>query len=91
MEPEKIYQHLEEIAERLGISIRYEDLSLSGFPTKSGLCTIKGKPVYMMDASHTVHRRIDLLAECLRSMDLEGIYVVPALRSLLSSAAHPAE
>jgi hypothetical protein len=91
MEPGKICQHLEDIAERVGISIRYEDLSVSGFPTKSGLCTIKGKAVYIMDASHSVHRRIDLLAKCLRSMDLEGIYVVPALRSLLDSTAHPAE
>jgi hypothetical protein len=91
MEPEKIVQHLENIAERIGISVRYEDLSVSGFPTKSGLCTIKGKAIYIMDASHTVHRKINLLAECLRSMDLEGIYVVPALRSLLDSSAHSAE
>jgi hypothetical protein len=92
MEPEKIYQYLENIAERIGISVRYEDLSVSGFPTKSGLCILKGKAIYIMDSSHTVHRKIDLLAECLRSMDLEGIYVVPALRSLLGpSSAHSSE
>ena len=91
MEPEKIYQHLENIAERIGIPIRYDDLSVSGFPTKSGLCTVKGKTIYIMDASHNVDRKINLLAQCLRNMDLEGIYVLPALRSLLDPSAHAAE
>lgn len=89
MESETIYEHLESIAERIGISIRCEDLSISGFPTKSGLCKIKGKTTYIMDASHTVHQKIALLAECLRQMDLEGVYVVPALRSLLKPFPEP--
>jgi hypothetical protein len=87
VEPEKIYQHLEELAERLGISVRYEDLSASGFRVKSGLCTIKGKATFLMDKSMNTDQRISLLSECLEGMELEGVFIVPALRSLLQGGS----
>jgi len=83
MEPEKIYQYLEDLAEKLGISIRYEDLSGSQCMAKSGLCRIKGRYFYIMDTSRDLTEKIGLLAQCLGQMDLEGIYVVPAIRELL--------
>ena len=86
MEPDKTYQHLEELAEKLGISIRYEDLSGYEFTTRSGLCRIKGELIFIMDASKDLKQRIRSLSECLGKMDLDGIYVVPNIRKLLESA-----
>jgi len=83
MEPEKTYQYLEDLAEKVGISIRYEDLSSSELTARSGLCKIKGRYHYIMDTSKDLTRRIELLSECLSQMDLEGIYIVPAIRDLI--------
>lgn len=82
MEPEKTYQYLEDLAEKIGISIRYEDLS-GELTARSGLCKIKGRYLYIMDTSKDLTKRIELLSQCLSQMNLEGIYIIPAIRELL--------
>jgi len=86
MDPEKTYQYLEELAEKAGISIRYEALTGSKYGVRSGLCRIKGKSIYIMDSSQDLAERIAALSQCLARVDLEGIYVVPAVRELLARA-----
>jgi hypothetical protein len=86
MDAETIYQHLEDLAKKLNISIRYDDMTGSQFGTRSGLCKIKGKYLYVMDTSRELPERIAALCECLCQMDLEGVYVVPAVRDLLAEA-----
>jgi hypothetical protein len=83
MEPQKTYQYLEELAEKIGISIRYEDLSNSEFTAQSGLCRIRGRCFYIMDTSKDLTQRIAALSECLSQMDLDGVYVMPAVRAIL--------
>ena len=83
MEPEKTYQYLKDLAEKVGISIRYEDFSDSEVHATSGLCKVRGHHLYIMDNSISLTQKINLLTECLRRMDLEDIYVLPAVRSLL--------
>jgi hypothetical protein len=86
MDQEKTYQLLEEVAEKAGISIRYEALTGSEYGVRGGLCRIKGKNIYIMDTSQGLPERIAALSKCLATMDLEGIYVVPAVRDLLARA-----
>jgi len=86
MDPEKTYQYLEELAEKAGISIRYEALTGAEYGVRSGLCRIKGKNIYIMDTSQDLPERIAALSKCLANMDLEGIYVVPAVREMLARA-----
>jgi len=86
MEPHHAYEHLENLAGQLGIFIRYENLSNSDAPARSGLCMVKGRHLYIMDSSTTLSDRIRLLSSCLSRMDLEGRYVLPAIRRLLESA-----
>ncbi len=83
MHPELVYQHLEDLAEQLGISMRHEDLRYSETPVKSGLCKLKGCHFYLMDSSKDISERIRLLSQCIGRMDLEGVYVVPAIREFL--------
>ncbi|NVL91215.1 MAG: hypothetical protein HWN69_09560 [Desulfobacterales bacterium] len=89
MEPEKTYQHLENLAGQLGISIRYESFHDQAAPTRSGLCKVKGRYFYIMDSSKSVSEKIKLLSQCLSGMDLDGIYVVPAIRKLLERSQGP--
>ena len=79
MESEKTYQYLEDLAEKIGISIRYEDLS-GELTARSGLFKIKGRYLYIMDTSRDLTKRIELLSQCLSQMNLEGIYIIPAIK-----------
>jgi hypothetical protein len=83
MEPQKTYQYLEELAEKIGISVRYEDLSNPEFTAQSGLCRVRGRFFYYMDTSKDLTQTITALSECLSQMDLDGVYVMPAVRGIL--------
>ena len=80
---EQLYERLENLAQQLGISIRYENLSASTIRVRSGLCKVKGRSLYIMDSSKALGEKIRLLKECLSQMDLEGVYVLPAVRRFL--------
>jgi len=83
MEPEQIYHLLEDLAEKIGISIEYHRLDYHDVPFRSGLCKIKGRYVYIMDSSKSIREKIELLASCISKMDLENYYVVPVVRDLI--------
>lgn len=86
MQPEKTYQYLANLAEKIGISIRYDDLTDPELPATSGLCIVQGRYFYIMDSSKSLPEKIRLLSQCLCRMDLDGIYVLPAIRQLLEAA-----
>ena len=86
MEPEETYQHLENLAAKLGISVRYDDLSDPEVPVTSGLCKVGGRHLYIMDRSKSLSEKIRLLAQCLSRMDLDSVYLLPAIRELLNAA-----
>jgi len=85
MEPEQAYQHLEDLAKELGISIRYENFDNHEATARSGLCKVKGRHFYIMDMSKSLSEKIRLLSQCLSRMDLEAVYVLPAIRELLEA------
>jgi hypothetical protein len=86
MQPHQLYEHLENLAGQLGISIRYDNLRDSDAPVRSGLCVVKGRHLYIMDTSTTLSERIRLLSLCLSRMDFEERYVLPVIRELLEEA-----
>ena len=86
MEPKKTYQHLEDLAQQLGISIRYEDLYDPEVSATSGLCKVRGRHFYIMDRSKSLPDKIRLLSQCLCRMDLDSVYLLPAIRELLNAA-----
>jgi len=49
-----------------------------------GFCTIKGKPFCIIDWKASNHERIESLKSCIGKMDLENIYIKPAIRNLLN-------
>ena len=83
MKPDQIYQALKELAEKLQVTVSEQNLRVSSVRARSGLCKIKGKHVYVMDKHKPLSKKIDLLVECLRRMDHESVYVLPAVRERL--------
>ena len=73
---------LEELADRLGIPIRYEAIhdELTGL---GGLCRIEGHYHLIIESKATADEKVQIMVEALRHFDLSAIYVRPALRELL--------
>ena len=77
MDDAVILKEFEKLARRLGMEIRYT----TGGP--SGLCAVKGKQILFIDRSLDSAARIDMLVREFRTLDLEGMFVVPLIRRLL--------
>jgi hypothetical protein len=87
MKPDQLYQELKDLAERLQITVSEQNLKTTGIKAQSGLCTVKGKQIFIMDKHKSVHKKIRILAEQLAKMPLEHLYIVPAVRELLDKAS----
>lgn len=83
MKPEQLYQELKDLAERMQVAVSEQNLKTSGIKVHSGLCTVKGKQMFIMDKHKSVHKKIRILAEQLASMPREHLYIIPAVRELL--------
>ncbi|MBU4316077.1 MAG: hypothetical protein KKF30_02245 [Proteobacteria bacterium] len=85
MKPEQIYKELINLAEKLEITVKEENLRKAGIHVNSGLCKIKGRDFFIMDKHKKLKEKIEILSECLSEQKHETIFVVPAIRELLNS------
>jgi hypothetical protein len=83
MEENLLLQELEEIAEKLSISVQYDDLMGMDFRVKGGLCKLRGKNVIIMDRRTPPRERIDLLARALRQFDLSSMFIKLYIRLII--------
>jgi hypothetical protein len=82
MDDNTALSQLEELADKLGIPIRYEIIEdeLTGM---GGLCRIEGNYILIIHSKAGVKEKVQIMIEGLRRFDLNDIYVRPALRELL--------
>ena len=73
-----LLRECENLARRCGIDIQ----STQGGP--SGLCTVHGKQVMFIDRTLDDDDKLAVYACELSRLDLDSMYVVPALRKLLA-------
>jgi hypothetical protein len=86
LEYEILLDQLEELANRLGITVRQEPVSLEGSSASGGLCRIWGEYVLIIHSQAPVPEKIRLFVEALKQFSLDGIYIKPALRALLEGS-----
>lgn len=84
MKPEQIFQELKELAEKMGISVIEQNFLSTGIKAESGFCTIKGKPVFILDTHKSLKEKNDILASFLREIPNEDIFLIPAIRDLVT-------
>ena len=84
MDEKEILNQLEELAESLGIIIRYEQLLKEGSFFPGGLCKVKGEDILIINSMAGIDDKIEILANAVVSFDLSRIYMRPALREFLS-------
>jgi hypothetical protein len=86
MHDDLLLSQLEAAADRLGITIRYEDLPPEGPSSSGGLCRIEGKYVVILDPRARTREKIQIMIETLKKFPLDDIYLKPALRDLLEDS-----
>ena len=83
MEEETLLYQLEELAEKLGVTVRCENISMEESTSTGGLCCVKGEYIILMHSRATVKEKIKVMIEALRHFDLGNIYIKPAIRQLV--------
>jgi hypothetical protein len=81
-----LLQQLEELAGKLGIVIRYENVTSEEFSGSGGLCRLKGEYVLIIHFQAAVEEKIRILLETLKSFPIGDIYVKPVIRELLGES-----
>jgi hypothetical protein len=84
LDDDALLSHLEALAHRLGIDLRYEPLEDEVFSSSGGLCRIKGRYVILLHPRRPSGEKILILAKALRRFDLSHMYLKPAVRELLN-------
>jgi hypothetical protein len=86
MNDSDVLSKLEDLADRLGINLRYENLAKGPFRSSGGYCRLENKHLILIDKNDSRKKKIKLLAKSLGRFDLEAVFVPPALRRILYSA-----
>ena len=83
MDTENCLREFEKLAQRLGIEIRKSENVPSGF------CVIKGAKVLFIDSSIDKSGQTQIFIDSFKKLDLDGVFVIPALRQLLGMEDNP--
>jgi hypothetical protein len=83
-----LLEELKNAAEKLGLSVREERLLREvGYRVRSGSCRVRDAEVIFLDRGLPTTAQIDVLVEELARRRLDTIYLSPAARTLIESAA----
>ena len=78
--PRKLLRHMEDVATKLGVKVRWERGSFYG-----GSCSIKGAPVVILNKARPSESHLAILTEALRNLPLDSIYIRPAVREEITA------
>jgi hypothetical protein len=78
-----LLSQLEELAGKLEIKIRHENLNMEDSSSTGGLCRINNEYVLIVHSRLTVKEKIRVMTAALKGFDLSEIYVRPIIRELL--------
>jgi hypothetical protein len=86
LKKELLLDQLEDLAGKLGIKIRYENVSVEESSASGGLCRLKGEYVLIIHFQAAVEEKIRIILEALRPFPVGDIYIKPAIRELLEES-----
>ncbi len=78
MKTQAIVKELEEIARQLGLGIRKEKGNFRG-----GRCIVGGEDMIVLNRHHVPEVHLGILAEALRDLPIDAVFVKPAVRKAL--------
>lgn len=80
MEPEELLSELQDVAEKLQVTVRFE--STGG---RVGRCLLYGQVLVLVDKYLPLRDKIEGLAQALADLDYDDIYMPELVRNLLHS------
>ncbi|MEN6375975.1 MAG: hypothetical protein ABFD75_14500 [Smithella sp.] len=83
MNEEIFLNQLKELAEKLGISVRDENIDIEESSSSGGLCRVEGKYILILNSRTTVKEKNQVMIKALQQFDLSEIYIKPVIRELL--------
>ena len=86
MDEEVILSQIEELADKLEILVRDENINIEESSSTGGLCRVEGKYILILNSKATVREKIQVMIEALNQFDLSDIYIKPVIRELLEGS-----
>lgn len=87
MDLARLYDELAQAAAKVGVEVR-EELFEPGLRDarvpRGGLCTLHGRRVILIDSGEPLADRVAMLAAALAEVDLEAVFVAPAVRATIA-------
>ena len=81
MKIEQIVRELEEAVRQFGLPVRREQGKFRG-----GRCTVNGEDLVMLNKRHPPEIHVAVLADALRTLPVETIFLRPAVREAMEEA-----
>jgi len=85
MNETSLLELLEEVATRLGVELRYENLASVGIRSDGGFCKVAGRSIILINRKDSRRRQIQILARSLNKLNLDGIFIPPAVRKMIEA------
>lgn len=78
MKHDEIIAELEDLARRLGVTVRYEKGDFEG-----GFCILREKKLVLVNRKLTPNRKASVLAVAMQNLGLDSVFIKPALRAYI--------
>ena len=90
---QKLLGQLEEIAAKLNLKVRYEQIKKESRFYPGGLCRVKDEDIIIINSKAPLEDKINTFVEALGNLDLSNVFMHPALRDLfkMESDESPSE
>jgi len=85
IDDEILLSQLEDLAERLGILVRDENMNIDDVSSTGGLCIVDGQHLLILNSKTSLQEKIHVAIRALRQLDLSEIYIKPGIGELLES------
>jgi len=79
---QKLLGQLEEIAAKLNLKVRYEQIKKESRFYPGGLCRVKDEDLIIINSKAPLEDKINTFVQALENFDLSNIFMHPALRDL---------
>ena len=79
MKNKELLDEFQALAEKLDVKIMRGKGDFSG-----GSCVVNEERVIVINNMKPIEQRLNTLASCFKDYDLEGLYIVPALRQFIN-------
>lgn len=83
MDESQMLKEIEELAQSLGIEVRYENLKREGGSTSGGLCRLKGRHLLIIHSRAAARDKLEALGTAVNRFELSHLYLKPGLRDFL--------